>query len=205
MKLTPPTIFVLSLLVFVLAYAGADRGVRHLKATTSTSSQFADQPIVAAAGDLAANDADDADVCPLFRDVLAGRPPRRMDTDSAVSAATFVSTISKDSMSSSSLVTLGSEDSLIDMIADADGPVLINFLADWCGPCRVQCRILAEMQQEAIEQGVLMIKVNVDDHPELAEHLQIEGIPTLMVIKDGRIVNRRAGIADRDRLAKWME
>lgn len=117
---------------------------------------------------------------------------------------TLVSTASATMPRRPSLVTLGFGDDLATTINNAGGPVLLDFYADWCGPCKTQGQILHDLEQEAANNGTLMIKINIDDHPELADQLQVEGIPTLMMVKEGRIVNRKSGVADKRQLIQWM-
>lgn len=70
-------------------------------------------------------------------------------------------------------------------------PVLIDFWASWCGPCRMIGPIVEEVANEVTHAKVG--KVNVDDQPELAQQFQISNIPTLVVMKDGKIVNKVVG------------
>ncbi|QDV82182.1 thioredoxin family protein [Planctomycetes bacterium TBK1r] len=118
---------------------------------------------------------------------------------------TLVSTASASISQQSSLVILAPGEDLMAKVNNARGPVLLDFYADWCGPCKIQGKILHDMEQEAEKHGTLMIKINIDDHPQIAEQLQVEGIPTLMMVKNGRVVNRQSGIADKRKLTKWMQ
>ncbi|TWU25299.1 Thioredoxin [Novipirellula galeiformis] len=118
---------------------------------------------------------------------------------------TLVSTDSAGIPHQSTLVTLAPGEDLMAKVNNAHGPVLLDFYADWCGPCKIQGKILHDMEQEAARHGTMMIKINIDDHPQIAEQLQVEGIPTLMLVKDGRVVNRQSGVADKRKLTQWMQ
>lgn len=69
--------------------------------------------------------------------------------------------------------------------------VLLDFYADWCGPCRMMAPIVDEIANE--RSDVTVGKINVDDEPELAQAFGIVSIPTLVVMKDGKIANQSAG------------
>ena len=100
---------------------------------------------------------------------------------------------------------IGPEDDLQAAIDDASGPVLLDFFADWCGPCRAQGKILHAVEKRAAESETLMIKINIDDYPDITRQWQVQGVPTLMMVKQGRIVNRQSGVADASRLLQWMQ
>lgn len=73
----------------------------------------------------------------------------------------------------------------------SDKPVLLDFFAVWCGPCKMISPILEEIAEE--REDIKVCKVNVDEEPELAAKYQVMSIPTLFVIKDGEIVNQSMG------------
>ncbi len=76
-------------------------------------------------------------------------------------------------------------------VLQSDKPVLIDFYADWCGPCRMVGPLVDEIAEE--RSDIKVGKINVDDEPELAEKFGIFSIPALMVVKDGKIVNQAVG------------
>jgi thioredoxin 1 len=104
-----------------------------------------------------------------------------------------------------SLVTLPRDVSLDDQLAGASGTVLLDFYADWCGPCRMQSRILREMESEVAGSGAMIIKINVEEHPEIAERFAVSSLPTLLVVNDGEVRNRKTGLTDKDQLLAWIE
>ena len=73
----------------------------------------------------------------------------------------------------------------------SDKPVLLDFWSSWCGPCRMVSPIVDEIAAE--RSDIKVGKINVDEQPELAGQFQIISIPTLVVVKDGRIVNQAVG------------
>jgi len=76
-------------------------------------------------------------------------------------------------------------------VLNSQKTVLLDFWASWCGPCRMVGPILEEIAQE--RPDIKVVKVNVDDEPELANRFGIMSIPTMVVLEDGKIVNRSTG------------
>ncbi len=83
-------------------------------------------------------------------------------------------------------------------------PVVVDFWAEWCGPCRM---IAPHLDAIATELGgkVTIAKVNIDENPEIASQVGIRSIPTLMVFKGGKHVNTKVGAGSRGDLQKWIE
>ena len=85
------------------------------------------------------------------------------------------------------------------VIADAEVPLLIDFYADWCGPCRMMAPVLDELARERAGD-VLVGKVDTDRHPFAARRFAVRGIPTLILFSGGREVGRRVGMVPRPAL-----
>ena len=96
------------------------------------------------------------------------------------------------------IVTL-SDSTFDETIGAADTPVLVDFWAEWCGPCKMIAPTLAEIASE--QKGKLAIgKLNVDDNPDIAMRYQVMSIPTLLVFKDGEQVKRLVGAKGKGQL-----
>ena len=78
-------------------------------------------------------------------------------------------------------------------IINGNDLVLVDFYADWCGPCKMMSPILREVKTN-LKEAVKIIKVNVDQHQDLASHFMVRGVPTLMLFKTGKMLWRQSGV-----------
>jgi thioredoxin 1 len=82
-------------------------------------------------------------------------------------------------------------------------PVLVDFWAEWCGPCRTMSAVLDQVAG-TLDGRVQLAKVNVDDEPELADRYRVQGIPTVILFTDGREVDRVVGAVPKHALETWV-
>ena len=90
-----------------------------------------------------------------------------------------------------------------DMVKTSEKLVLIDFYADWCGPCRMVSPIVDEIADE--RSDLLICKVNVDEEPELAEAFGVTSIPMLVVVKNGEIVNQSVGAKPKQHILAMLD
>ncbi|ETW98366.1 MAG: thioredoxin [Candidatus Entotheonella factor] len=89
-------------------------------------------------------------------------------------------------------------------VQESTQPLLVDFWADWCGPCHVMGPIIDELAAD-LAGTVKVAKVNVDDYPQLAVQFGIHSIPTLLVFQDGQVVDKAVGVVSKQALVAKLE
>ena len=103
------------------------------------------------------------------------------------------------------LRTLGVADNFQQIVSEAPGVVLVDFYADWCGPCRKQGKVLHELESFAAANQAQIVKVDVDQHKAIAKKYDVSSLPTLIVLKNGKVVDRKVGLTNESRLRSMMQ
>jgi len=89
-------------------------------------------------------------------------------------------------------------------VISASGPVLVDFWAEWCGPCKMIGPSLEELSEELGEQ-VTIAKLNIDDNPDAPARYGVRGIPTMILFKDGQPAATKVGAAPKSQIKGWLE
>ena len=89
-------------------------------------------------------------------------------------------------------------------VLQADSPVLVDFWAEWCGPCKALSPLLDEVAGE-MDGKIKVVKVNIEEAPEAPTKYGVRGVPTLMIFKNGQVVDTRVGGMPKGQLSEWIE
>jgi thioredoxin 1 len=94
------------------------------------------------------------------------------------------------------MVVAVNKDNFKQEVIEEKGVVLVDFYADWCGPCRMTAPIIDELSQQLT--GIKFVKVNVDENPDLASQYQIFSIPTFLIFKNGEVISSLVGVQSKE-------
>jgi thioredoxin 1 len=101
-------------------------------------------------------------------------------------------------------ITHVSDDSFESDVLKSPQPVLVDYWAEWCGPCKQIAPALEEIADE-MDQSVTVAKLNIDDNPVTPTKFGVRGIPTLMLFKDGQVAATKVGVLPKGKLVEWIE
>ena len=91
-----------------------------------------------------------------------------------------------------------------EVVLNSEKTVFVDFYADWCPPCKMLAPIIEEVASETPNENLVFVRVNIDDEEELANKYGIQSIPTLILIKDGKEVNRSVGYIDKSAVEEFV-
>ncbi len=89
-------------------------------------------------------------------------------------------------------------------LIQSDKPVLVDFFAEWCGPCKTMAPILKEVKQE-VGEAATIIKIDVDKSPQAASAYEVQGVPTLILFKKGKVLWRQSGVVPKKELVELIK
>jgi len=96
------------------------------------------------------------------------------------------------------------DDTFENNVLKAPGPVLVDFWAEWCGPCKQIAPALEEISSEMSDR-LTVVKINIDENPNTPSKYGVRGIPTMMVFKDGQVAGMKVGALPKGKIVDWVE
>lgn len=96
------------------------------------------------------------------------------------------------------------KDEFQEILSNSDTPILVDYFADWCGPCKMLAPIIEKLAPD-YEGKIKIVKVDIDDQPELAQEQNVRSIPTLVVYKDGKEASREVGFKTEAQLKEMLD
>jgi thioredoxin 1 len=88
-------------------------------------------------------------------------------------------------------------------VLSSDKPVIVDFWAEWCGPCRTLGPVIQEVSSE--KENVKIVKINIDNNPETPQKYGVRGIPTLIMFKEGKVADTKVGALPKSALIEWID
>ncbi len=89
-------------------------------------------------------------------------------------------------------------------VLQSDSPVVVDFWAEWCGPCKAMSPLVDELSQEMADK-IKIVKVNIDENPEAPTKYGVRGIPTFMIFKGGEVADTHVGGMSKSQLSEWVK
>lgn len=96
------------------------------------------------------------------------------------------------------------DDTFEQEVVSAETPVLVDFWAEWCGPCKQIAPLLDEVAAEMAD-SIRVVKINIDENPNSPARYGVRGIPTLLLFRNGEIANTKVGAATKPKLVSWIK
>ena len=104
----------------------------------------------------------------------------------------------------SNVIEVQNKDDFINKVLNSEKPVLVDFWAEWCGPCKAIGPALEEIAGEKIE-SLSIVKLNIDENPLTPQKYNVRGIPTLLIFKNGEVVAEKMGALPKSQLESWID